>query len=563
MTMKGNYDLVASFLWLLLALSDATAQSAILPALHGQPIFTPFRGQQLADSAEFKMITSFVGKKTIVAVGEVTHGTRQADQVQTKVAVDLCRNHGFNVVVLGEVYTASTLALNRYVLFDEGTLEEVLQPIADHQRVVTSETVALARWVHHENRTRPQNQRIWLVGAEVAPPTLLANVLLQQNQPRETMQPAAALYNLANTPMHLVKFNFGSDPALHITRTVEQAIQATPTEAAPFTPLEQQWERQVGSQYLHAVDIFLRDREALREVGIFENIGWLRTHLPNAKIVIIDAHNAHVERERCYDSDMAPKLAIKRFGHLIHDAYPNDYVVIGTEVQRGLFGRGKDGQTNQIPEHKRKIGTIVGKQTDSDYGFIDLRQCRAQGLFWGDDFRLTYGTSNQLVGSAVRCASVSTAFDALVFIRESQPSVLLDSLANGQRFAVYLNLGQPFTDSLIAARQVRVSVSGVRFSPDPGKRPDLKLQIYVHDKKQKFLKLVSSSLYISDSATTMLPPSAKFLSISIVGHNINQSQLSNIAINGRDIAPSEFLLIAREPYQLTVPLTGGFLLNRQ
>ncbi|MCY7356652.1 MAG: hypothetical protein LH609_04145, partial [Rudanella sp.] len=91
---------------------------------------------------------------------------------------------------------------------------------------------------------------------------------------------------------------------------------------------------------------------------------------------------------------------------------------------------------------------------------------------------------------------------------------------------------------------------------------DLKLQIYVHDKKQKFLKLVSSSLSMSDSATIMLPPSAKFLSISIVGKNINQSQLSNIAINGRDIAPSEFLLIAPEPYQLTVSLTGGFLLNR-
>ncbi len=501
-----------------------------------------------------------------MAIGEVTHGTKQADQLQVKIAMDLCRHHGFSVVVLGEVYTASTLALNQYVLFGEGTLEEALQQIADKQGVVTNETKALANWIHDENKTRPIEQRIWLVGAEVAPLNLLADALFRHHGFQRSIQPTNELYTIAQTPSHLISLNFGPDPATFLGQAFAQSTHVMQEQITQQLSLEQRWQRQITSQYPYAIDIFVRNREAVRETGIFENIKWLRDHLLNPKIVIIDAHNGHVERQQCYNSDIASFRSIKRFGHFLHEAYPTEYFVVGTELQRGYFNRGFDKQVNRVPEHKWKIGTILGQQTESDYGLVDMKKCRALALLPHTNYRMTYGTSNQMEGSVARCSKVTEAFDALIFIRESQPSIILDSIISRPVLSVYLNMNQQFIDSVTASGRLTISLSDLRFTPTLNKRPELRLQIYIHDRKQRFLKLTNFQLQATDSTLfiiPLLPTSAKLISISIVGKNIHRCQVGKITINNHVISALEFLLLDPKSYKLTVQSKDGFTVDSQ
>ncbi|QKZ13865.1 erythromycin esterase family protein [Spirosoma sp. KUDC1026] len=368
-----------------------------------QQALTPFQYHQLTDTTQFEPISELVRGKSIVAVGEVTHGTKQVNQLQVKVAMDLCRHDDFRTVVLGETYTASTLALNRYVLFDEGTLGEALQDLADHQGVVVEETRVLARWIHDENRTRPFDRRIWLVGTEVAPPGLLADVLLRQGSAHWSTPLTDKLSTIARTPAHLIAQNFGPAPDQFIRQTFAQALSLLQSGTNQAESLEQHWQRQLLSQYQYATDIFVHDQQAPRDLGIFENIKWLREHLADRKLVIIDAHNGHVERHQCYHRDDFVYRRIKRFGHFLHEAYPDDYFVIGTEVQRGYFDRGPSKEVNRMPEHKKKIGTILGRITNSQYGLLPMDKCRSLGLFQHNNYRLSFGTSDQVKGQVALC----------------------------------------------------------------------------------------------------------------------------------------------------------------
>lgn len=543
------------------ASTPAITQPTKLEQQNWRQAFTPFDRQRLVDTNRFELISKLVENKSIVAVGEVTHGTKQANQLQVKVAMDLCRYDDFRIVVLGEIYTASTLALNRYVLFDEGTLDEALQDLADHQGVVVEETRVLAKWVHDENMPRPADRRIWLVGTEVAPPGLLADVLLRQGSEHWPTPLTDKLSAIARTPAHLTALNFGPAPDQFIRQTFAQALSLRQPETNKAETLEQQWQRQLVSQYQYASEIFVHDQQAPRDLGIFENIKWLREHLPDCKIVIIDAHNGHVERHHCYHRDYSAYQRIKRFGHFLHESYPTDYFVIGTEVQRGYFDRGSGKEVNRIPEHKKKIGTILGGITNSQYGLLRMDKYLSLGLLQHNDYRLSFGTSNQLKGSVALCNNIADAFDALVFIRESEPATRLDSLANKPIFSVYLNVARPFIDSIATSRQMTINLTDIQFTPVSSRPSSLNIQVYIHTKRKRFLKLANFRLQSADSVSVILPDipkSAKLISMMLVGKNIEQCQVGKLAINGHTVAGPEFLLVDPSRHQLTAQTKGGF-----
>jgi erythromycin esterase-like protein len=430
--------------------------------------------------------------------------------------------------------------------------------------VVVEETRELAKWVHDENRSRPFDRRIWLVGTEVAPPGLLADVLLRQGSTHWPTPLTDKLSTIARTPAHLTALNFGPAPDQFIRQTFAQALSLLQPGTNQAESLEQQWQRQLVSQYQYASEIFIHDRDPERELGIFENIKWLREHLPDRKLVIIDAHNGHVERHPCYHRDYFVYQCIKRFGHFLHEAYPTDYFVIGTEVQRGYFNRGFGKEINRIPEHPKKIGTILGGVTDSQYGLLPMDKCRSLGLFQRNDYRLSFGTSDQVKGQVALCNDIATAFDALVFIRDSEPAVLLDSLANKPIFSVYLNVAQPFIDSVVASRRMAINLTDIQFAPSSSRPSSLNLQVYIHTKRKRFLKLANFRLQPGDSASIILPDIpklAKLISIMLVGKNIEQCRVGKLAINGYTVAGPEFLLVEPSLHQLTAATKGGFAVS--
>ncbi len=472
-----------------------SAQPASLSALSQS--FAPLQYGQLTQADELTALTKLAKGKSIVAVSEVTHGTKQVGQLQTKLAKDLCQYSGFNVVVLGEVYATSTLLLNQYVCFGQGTIDEALGPIATSQNVVSPELRDLAEWLKNENEKRPPEQRIWLVGTEVAPPRLLAD---------------------ANA------------------RWVSQAD----TQA-----LDNSWFEHVLSQQNYALNIHQNDKQSFREDGIFESIQWLKTHVPAAKIVVIAAHNAHMERVPCYNSDIAPFRTIKRVGHFLHQTYPDDYLVIGTEIAGGRYHSGADNQYNPMPSHPRKLGTLLGQLTTSDYGLLTTQPCRKHPELTGASVRMSYGTSFQKVGSVAKCTNVFDAFDAILFIRESQPTDLLTDFAPVAKIAVYVTLNPGVMKSILAGDSLTVSISDATTdSLSTSKHPVAYVQLYTHDRRKKPVLYQTFTIPTGTSMVQVrLPATTQTVSLWINAVGVTSLKVGRVVVNGHVIQKDEFLLV--------------------
>lgn len=109
-----------------------------------------------------------VKDKSIVGIGESNHGDHEFDVGFAKMARQLIKYSGFNVVFLAESNFADTRALNEYVLRGVGDAYTSLKyrfhhPISD----VTKETVELAKWIREFNKGKPLDQRVWMLGGDV------------------------------------------------------------------------------------------------------------------------------------------------------------------------------------------------------------------------------------------------------------------------------------------------------------------------------------------------------------------------------------------------------------
>ncbi|GAB3219477.1 hypothetical protein [Spirosoma arcticum] len=62
-------------------------------------------------------LTELVRNRSVIAIGEVTHGTQEVQRLQIRMAKTLVQKHGFKAVSLGEAYISNTWLLNDYVLF--------------------------------------------------------------------------------------------------------------------------------------------------------------------------------------------------------------------------------------------------------------------------------------------------------------------------------------------------------------------------------------------------------------------------------------------------------------
>ncbi|QKZ13863.1 hypothetical protein [Spirosoma sp. KUDC1026] len=106
-----------------------------------------------------------------------------------------------------------------------------------------------------------------------------------------------------------------------------------------------------------------------------------------------------------------------------------------------------------------------------------------------------------------------------------------------------------------------IDLTDIQFTPVSSRPSSLNLQVYIHSKRKRFLKLANFRLQPGDSASVVLPDmpkSAKLISMMLVGKNIEQCQVKKLAINGHSVMGPEFLLIDPNAHKLTASPKGGF-----
>ncbi|TGE06367.1 erythromycin esterase family protein [Hymenobacter fodinae] len=288
------------------------------------------------DLAAFGALTS---KAQLIALGEVTYGSREVAQLRHRLARYLVEQRGVRALAL-EADMGACLALNAYLQTGQGDPRQLLGQLGTYN---SAETLALVQWLRTFNERATNKVQVW--GLECQHPTEAIAGLRQLLPPRwvelqtQLDQLTAQLRELPTAGIRLNPFTAPSttEPRLvaiqntlrNIRYSVEEhnrlraGSELTLGDATLLRQLIQELE-----QYTTFLTLDPDLAQAYRAASLAENIYWCRSQQPGSKLLLL-AHNNVV-------------AATGTTGQLLRATYGPEFVTLGTAFGIGSF-RTDDG----------------------------------------------------------------------------------------------------------------------------------------------------------------------------------------------------------------------------
>lgn len=381
--------------------------------------------------------------RTVVGLGEATHGSRELFQVKHRLIRVLVEARGCRAVAMEADFSAAR-ALDEYVTHGEGDPREALSEL--HVWPPKAEAVlALLEWLRSFNDGRPPADRVRVYGVDAQHTDAAARAV------RAYLDRVDPDY-LATVEDDLDRLAEGLRYWATDTGELRSAVEATAdTVAAVADRLADRRETYVDATAPGAYEVAVGhartlrrahglagalargadDAWAVRERSMADAVAWMldRTSSP----VALWAHNTHLKRtDRSVDGEAFPGL-----GRLLADRYGDDYYALGADFDRGSFRAyaGPDTDREGIGEwHVDPLaatGDAVAPLADAfeaveaPAAVLDFDRAREDPRLaaW-----LETPSERRAVGAVYRderqttVDAPGTAFDGLVFVRETTPA---------------------------------------------------------------------------------------------------------------------------------------------
>ncbi|RFS17983.1 erythromycin esterase family protein [Emticicia sp. C21] len=375
---------------------------------------------------ELAVIYEQARNKKIVAIGEVTHGTKEVMEFQHLIATQLVKLHHFNCIVLGEISMLDSYKINDYVVNERRSVADIMikkkiraRDAAYRQR----DMMPLYIWIRNFNKQRPFKEKIWVIGTDIDQPEEIISFLKEHCLNHGINKAVPILEELNKNLRKLpnsakININTIADSANQLLSILENSrVNSDSTNMK--TDVMVRVLKTLPNSMAFWSDNDLKYK--MRDKFIFENIEWLRETCKKDKQVIIRAHNMHINKKTIY-TEIFGKFP--SFGEYLSKQYQTDYMSIGTEVQKGRFYAGFSG-SSKIAQHKNKLGTIIGCQAKAKYGVL-LCDSSSKEFLNQPSHTMTFGTINYRSSILINCKGlIGDAFDAIVFIKDSTPYQLV------------------------------------------------------------------------------------------------------------------------------------------
>ncbi|MCC9167900.1 erythromycin esterase family protein [Pontibacter harenae] len=489
--------------------------------------------------------------KRIVGLGEATHGTAEFEQLFSRLSKSLILEQGFNVVVLAEANFYDTRALNDYIVHGKGDAETAIRYMRHSPAAfVEEEFRELAEWIRVCNESRPAEERVWMLGVDAMSPRGAAYDALRLCQelnvelPEEVRQYLTELTALPEPMFESFASRITLSSALAKVAVLRQALQQA--EYGGKLSDEQRWLLQSTVTLEHAI-CFLSDHylhkkwsdRQFRDEAMLANIQWVEKTRPGAKMVVY-AHNAHLEKNVGYKLTQSYKA---RLGKLLHNTYGEDFYAICTEVKSGTYWAGNDDGEVSVPEKTSKIGQVVGTVVDAPIGLLELNATPSLTKYFNSPLTMTFGVLLGSNNSPTGTVNLATAFDALLYVRESTPKLRTKPETELKQFSLNLNLSPELVKS--AGKQGKLMVNlnstlatiGTSLSNE-GAFLGL---LFVDGQKNvvgyRAVQLTGNSGLLQ---TFPLPARTENVLLTVSGNNVKDLTIEHLAVNGIDITLEEF-----------------------
>lgn len=345
----------------------------------------------------------------VIALGEVTHGSREIFAMKHRLIRYLCQEENFSRFAL-EANLPEAYAVNRYLAGDTQQSVTSLLRNMYFWTWQTEEVAALVEWMKLHNEK--EGQRIEFTGFDMqyyqGAIVELSRVLKED----ELTTIITLLSDLRNARKNQGNRNELSTEQMEAFETafsrLRKLLKANNLEAQKLSWANQQV--RILEQYVQMKGYLSRDR------FMAENMRWIYDQSPEEKVVIW-AHNGHIQ-----ESD-------QRMGKYLHDNFGQDYLSIGFTFYQGAYtAKGDEGlksyraQTAYPGTYEYFFNAVDEPIFLLDLRDIDRNEEAAKWIFTNLPFRS--------VGAVKRTQEFNDAalyddFDLILFIKDSTPSQLL------------------------------------------------------------------------------------------------------------------------------------------
>lgn len=344
----------------------------------------------------------------IISVGEVTHGSQEVLEFQILLAKSLIEKNDVGNIILAEKHLLRTykiydLLINERINLKEDVSEEF--PMLDE----------FLEWVQDFNRKN--KRKVTVIGSDV-------------DEPKEVLGFINEHFNYYNRPslcedlkgilkVITKRADLNSKDAGFVRSKINGITHVLNSQKGISDSLDFKIDIMLISLDRFAANLkTIKDKEKTylnRDLYIFKFINWIKSASEENKILIISAHNYHINKR-----PLLPQLfgATQTLGEHLENQYGTDYYAIATELSRGSFSY-NPGNFMNVKEDTNKLGNIISKSFPNvKYGYI-ISEGEAKQVLNNPQLSLTFGAglSTLLNGNGM----IGDAFDAILYIAHSTP----------------------------------------------------------------------------------------------------------------------------------------------
>lgn len=298
--------------------------------------------------------TASFSDKSIVALGEATHGTSEFFDAKHRIFRYLVENHGFRVFAI-EADFGESVILNKAI--QESRTSDI-KPLMLSTMLFwtwkTTEVQALLEWMSEYNRGKPAEDKLQYMGVDCQ--ANVNNVLLVYDYLELAEVP---FLSWANTVLDESKsaplnyFNFYTEESFTAYKEqLRSLLDSVSHYESSLVAAKSMRDYQLLVQMINVIrqtsEVSFNYRwhsaDNTRDRYMAENVTWLQEYFPATKVVLW-AHNAHISNDSGFGS----------MGYHLKGRLQNNYHMLGFLFSKGSFNAFGISGTDYLPLAERAI----------------------------------------------------------------------------------------------------------------------------------------------------------------------------------------------------------------
>jgi len=408
------------------------ARDAIVAELRARaiPVKTVMAGAGFDDLAALDQI---IGDARIVALGEATHGTAEFFRMKHRLFEYLVEKKGFTVFAF-EDHWPDLEIVDRYIKTGEGDAARALRAMY-HWVWRTQEVRDLIEWMRAYNSVPGRRKRLSFTGFDMQIPQAAANCVIDAFTRLGASEAESIRRRYAGM---LSKNPLSEDEKAKLTTDVADALKFVESHREGLlqvlTPAEYRRVRQCAVVVVQGSFTGVKSEAEYgnaRDRAMAENVKWLADDAFADEKIVLWAHNLHISAD-----PSAPGFV--SMGQHLRQAFGEQMRVLGFAFERGEVYAipFKDGKHDieggpivmKVPAARPNSADALLRATGLPRFILDLRAVPAGsplGTWMAEPQRLRNFGWAYHPDAPSSTMILPKAFDALIFIEESSPTVPL------------------------------------------------------------------------------------------------------------------------------------------